>query len=268
MTARTFIIGDVHGMSDELSRLVRDLKPVDGDRFLFLGDLVDKGPDSLGALRQVRDLIASYAGSLSICGNHEESALRLKAKADKAGTWAGIAKAEKEKWLTDATADDFAFMSTLALYARPFGDRGSLMVHGGLFPAYYDKYPGLPELSPEWHKGGGRQMDRARRLLRVRHVHRETGEMVSLGDEGEQTRPWVDWYDGREGLVFYGHEPQRSGSILASRHAIGVDTGAVFGGYLTAVVLTEAPTATKVCLDVVAVKASQSYAQWLETSEE
>lgn len=261
---RTFIVGDVHGMADELDRLVTALAPVTGDRFLFLGDLVDKGPESLGVVRRVRDLAARFPGSFSICGNHEESAIRLNVKATKAGTWTGIAKAEKESWLTQATQDDFAFLASLPLYARPFENKGTLLVHGGLYPAYFDKYPGLPELSEGWHKGGGKQLDRARRFLRVRHVHRETGDMVTCGEEGVGTRPWTDWYDGREGLVFYGHQPQRSGEPLVGPHSVGLDTAAVLGGRLTAAVLSP----LGVVSEMVSVPAHAKFSEWLEDTTE
>lgn len=265
MVERLFIIGDVHGMADELDRLVAELRPASGDRFLFLGDLVDKGPDSLGVLARVRDLFARFPGSFSICGNHEESAIRLHVKASKAGTWNGIAKAEKEPWLSKATAEDFAFLATLPLYARPTANKGTLMVHGGLFPAYFDKYPGLPELSDNWHKGGGKQMDRARRFLRVRHVHKVTGDMVTMGEESAETHGWADWYDGREGFVFYGHEPQKSGVPRWKSTSMGLDTGAVFGGRLTAAVLDSIGSAV---IDTVSVHAHAKFAEWLDTSEE
>lgn len=264
MVERLFIIGDVHGMADELRRLVHELKPVSGDRFMFLGDLVDKGPESLDVIAIVQGLMAAHPGSGSLCGNHEASALALEAKATKAGTWAGIAKAAKEPWMMKAASDDFEFLSTLPLYIRPFANKDTLLVHGGLFPAYFDKYSGLPELSDNWHKGGGKQMDRARRFLRVRHVHRVTGDMVTLGDESAETQPWAEWYDGREGFVFYGHEPQRSGVPLWKRTSMGLDTGAVFGGRLTAAVLS--PLGPVV--DLISVQAHAKFAEWLETSEE
>lgn len=250
-------------MADELDRLVAVLSPRTGDRFFFLGDLVDKGPDSLGVLARVRDLLARFPGSLVVCGNHEESALRLNAKAQKAGSWAGINKATKEPWLTQATAGDFAFMATFPLFARPFPNKDSILVHGGLFPAFFDKHP-LPDLSPNWHKGGGKQMDRARRFLRIRHIHRETGDMVTLGAESQDTLHWSEWWDGREGVAFFGHDPQRSGEPLVRQWAIGMDTGAVFGGRLTAAVLTDGPRP----VDFVAVEAAGAFAQWLDASSE
>lgn len=237
--SRIFFIGDVHGCSGALNALIDALSPTKGDQFAFLGDLVDKGPDSLGVLRQVRELMEEHPGSSCLLGNHEDSALALQAKAIKAGTWQGLKKVEKEQWLLSATESDFDFMRSLPLYARPMGDKSILTVHGGLFPAYFEKYSGLPELTPNWRKGGGKQMDRARRFLRIRHVYVETGDMVTLGDEGKGsgTVHWSDWYDGREGFVFYGHHPTTDDLPRIKEHSMGLDTGAVFGGKLTAAVL-------------------------------
>lgn len=265
MTDRTFIIGDVHGMSDALDRLVVELQPKTGDRFMFLGDLVDKGPDTLGVLVRVRRLLAEFPGSLSICGNHEDGAIALKRKAEKAGSWTGLRKAETEKWLTQATEEDYTFLKSLPLWARPFPDKTVLLVHGGLFPSYFSHYPGLPEPMGDWHRSGGKQWDRARRFLRIRHVHKTTGEMVTFGSESADSQPWAEWYDGREGLVFYGHDPQRSGFPHVTPHAVGVDTGAVFGGSLTAVVAVRDPDLRTG--DVVSIK-TEPYAKWLDTGEE
>ena len=267
--SRVFVIGDVHGMSDELARLVVKLKLEPGDRFAFLGDYVDKGPASLGTLRFVRTLVEQYPGSVAILGNHEESAMRLWVKSQKQGNWDGLRKAEKEPWLKTMTQDDYDWMRTLPLVARPVD--GVILVHGGMFPAYFDKHGEIGDVPVDWHKGGGKRMDRMRRFLRVRHVYNPGvlsakgkdigGNMVSLGDEGENTRNWAEVYDGREGFAFYGHAPQRNGLPLAHEHAMGLDTGAVFGGKLTAYVLKDGqpPKAGR----FVQVEASRSYADWL-----
>jgi len=276
---RTFVIGDVHGMLDELRSLVATLDPRADDRFAFLGDLVDKGPNSLGVLRHVKLLLSLYPGSVAIAGNHEESALRLKARADKAGTWNGLKKAERETWLRSATDEDFAFLRSMPLIARPVD--GVVLVHGGMFPAYFDKHDRIGDVPAAWHKGGGKRLDRMRRFLRIRHVHRETGQMVSLGDEGVDTMPWQDWYDGREGFAFYGHAPQKSGQPLLSAHAMGLDTGAVFGEKLTAAVVEEGSLplvdgvtnfltmagSGAVRVQIVQVQATRAYAEWLEAFE-
>lgn len=246
---RTFVIGDVHGMLPELQSLVNKLDPQSGDRFFFLGDLVDKGPDSLGVVRFVRDLMDRFPGSQVVCGNHEESVLRLWQKREKTGTWDGLRKVEREPWIKDVDPDTLEWLRSLPLVVRPMD--GVLLVHGGLFPSFFDKHGPIGDVPSSWHKGGGKRMDRMRRFLRIRHVWKPGtvnekgkdvgGQMVSLGDEGEQTQHWGDWWDGREGFVFFGHDPQRSGSPILHRHCMGLDTGCVFGGNLTGVILDREP---------------------------
>jgi len=279
---RVFVIGDVHGMAGELSKLVAALDPKDGDRFAFLGDYVDKGPHSRAVIQAVRHLLTRYPGSVAIAGNHEDSAMRLYAKAQKAGSWDGLRKADKEPWLKDMTEDEYQWLRSLPLVARPWP--GTVMIHGGMFPAYFDKHDVIGDVPAAWHKRGGKRMDRMRRFLRVRHVYKPGvlsakgkdigGNMVSLGDEGEDTANWADVYDGREGFAFYGHAPQKSGNPVLHSHALGLDTGAVFGGRLTAAVLSEQDQGTGTRwesafghVQLVSVAAREAHAEWLEAFE-
>jgi hypothetical protein len=89
-----------------------------------------------------------------------------------------------------------------------------------------------------WQRGGGKYVGRARRFQYVRYINPETGDMLPLGQETEDTPHWSDLYDGSEGLAFYGHVPQMSGQPRVSKHAIGLDTAVVAGRNLTAAVLT------------------------------
>jgi serine/threonine protein phosphatase 1 len=50
---RTIAIGDVHGCSAALAALVRAIDPTSLDTLVFLGDYIDRGPDSRGVLEQV-----------------------------------------------------------------------------------------------------------------------------------------------------------------------------------------------------------------------
>lgn len=278
--SRLFIIGDVHGMADELRSLLLELFPEPGDRFAFLGDYVDKGPESLRTLRMVRELVEGFPGSIALTGNHEDSAMRLYAKAQKQGNWDGLRKAVKEPWLKDMSQSDYDWLRTLPLVARPLP--GTIMIHGGMTPRYFEKHLAIgADLVDNWHKGGGKRMDRMRRFLRVRHVYKPGvlsakgkdigGSMVSLGDEGENTLNWADWYDGREGFAFYGHAPQKTGKPLLHPHAMGLDTGAVFGGRLTAAVVGPSETASLMIagfpVELVSVQAGAKHADWLQDFE-
>ncbi len=71
MGNRTFVIGDIHGHLDVLEKLIDSLNPQGGDKFVFLGDFVDKGPDSKGVIDYLIDLEKQY-DCVFIRGNHEE----------------------------------------------------------------------------------------------------------------------------------------------------------------------------------------------------
>lgn len=68
---RLIAVGDVHGCVDELQALLRrcDFRP--GDLVVFLGDLVSKGPDSLGVVQMAREL-----GAIGVRGNHDFEVIR------------------------------------------------------------------------------------------------------------------------------------------------------------------------------------------------
>ena len=71
MPGRTLAIGDVHGCSHALVTLLSAIGPKVNDQFIFVGDLVDRGPDSKGVLDAVLEL-QSKCQVLLIMGNHEE----------------------------------------------------------------------------------------------------------------------------------------------------------------------------------------------------
>jgi len=230
---RTFVIGDVHGCDYELRSLYSVLDPRCDDKFVFVGDIVDKGPNSIKALRFVRLLMDLYPGSVCVAGNHESKALeRLRQGKG----------AKAEPWHLEATEADWAFIKSMPLYHR-LPELNALVVHAGVFPRFFELYPeGLDDkrcLKDGWQKGGGKYLGRARRFQYVRFIDPATGDMLQLGKETEDTPSWSDLYDGREGQIFYGHEPQRSFQPKIRGTSIGLDTSCVSGGKLTAAVLRD-----------------------------
>lgn len=252
MKPRTFVIGDVHGCYDELRNLVAELNANADDRFAFVGDIVDKGPHTLKALRFVRLLLSLYPGSVCVAGNHESKALERKRK--------GKLETKGEDWTRQATDEDWAFIKSMPLYHR-YPELNALILHAGIFPRFFDLYPeGLDDKRchrEDWQRKGGKYLSRARRFQYVRFVDPKTGNMVALGDETDETPLWTDFYDGREGHIYYGHEPQRDFQPKMSEHATCVDTSCVTGGRLTAAVLRKGTNP-----EFVQVHAIKTYQEW------
>jgi serine/threonine protein phosphatase 1 len=79
MSGRTIAIGDVHGDLAQLDLLLTRLPALDeGDTLVFLGDYLDRGPDSAGVIARVRALVADGpARVIALRGNHEDAWLRI-----------------------------------------------------------------------------------------------------------------------------------------------------------------------------------------------
>ena len=224
-TPRTIIVGDIHGCLDELNQLLERLRPVPGDQVHFLGDLVDRGPDSLGVVRRVRALLNEFPGSVCIAGNHEDKALRYRERGRPLPAWAEAAEPA-----------DWRFLEELPLIQK-LPEYEAVMVHGGFFPAFFEAYGELGEVPANWRPARGKRADRMRRFLRIRKVN-EAGNMVSLYQTTDEDRHWAQTYDGREGFAFHGHDarPDLAEPEIVG-HTMNLDTGCCFGGSLSAAIL-------------------------------
>ncbi|MFC7917219.1 polynucleotide kinase-phosphatase [Streptomyces sp. NPDC057386] len=207
------IIGDVHGCSAELEALLGKLGYVDGVHpdgrtAVFVGDLVDRGPDSPGVLRRVMSMVKS-GNALCVPGNHENKYGRF-LKGRNVQLTHGLAETvaqmegESEEFLAEVREFIDGLVSHYVL------DGGKLVVcHAGLPEKYHGRTSG-----------------------RVRS-HALYGDTTGETDEfGLPVRyPWAEDYRGRAAVV-YGHTPVPHATWL--NNTICLDTGAVFGGKLTA----------------------------------
>lgn len=199
----TIIIGDVHGCAAELAELLSRLGPGQGDQVLFVGDLVARGPDSQGVLRLIREL-----GARAVRGNHEERLLAARAARRKGelGPRLGASHAALVASLTD---EEWAQLEALPLKID-LEEHALRIVHAGVVP-------GVP-----WENQEPRM---------VTHLR-------SIGSDGTPSdrhgRLWGTLYEGPPHVVF-GHNARLDVQLHA--HATGLDTGCVYGGKLTALVL-------------------------------
>jgi serine/threonine protein phosphatase 1 len=81
--ARAYAVGDIHGRLDLLERILalieRDIasRPPRKNYVVFLGDLIDRGPESAGVVERLRGWRPSFARPVFLAGNHEEVLLRI-----------------------------------------------------------------------------------------------------------------------------------------------------------------------------------------------
>ncbi|MDX6221852.1 MAG: hypothetical protein QOD91_906 [Frankiales bacterium] len=217
------VIGDVHGCRSELEsllttlgyQLVRDPagRPVDavhaeGRKAVFVGDLVDRGPDSPGVLRLVMGMV-SAGHARCVPGNHEHKlvhALRGNAVRISHGLGETLAQLALEDADFRAAAEEFCD----GLVSHVVLDDGKLVVaHAGLKEAYH-----------------GRASGRVRSFALYGDTTGETDEY------GLPVRlPWANDYRGRA-MVLYGHTPTLEPEWV--NNTMCLDTGCVFGGRLTA----------------------------------
>ena len=180
--------------------------------------------------------------------------------------------ARDREWARECYVKMWAFIASMPLtwYDPGLNVR---VVHGGIFPSLLRKHPDAWEKiearGADWHKGGGKVMNRARRILRVRYVggpqrpegvkgESPPGEMLELGTNVEGDPFWAETYTGP--MVIYGHSPWLDGQIRRDPCALGIDTACVFGGKLTAVVMEPGGPS----YHTVSVDAERRYAEPLE----
>lgn len=207
------IIGDIHGCSSELEALLAKLGYADGVHpdgrtAVFVGDLVDRGPDSPAVLRRVMTMVKS-GSALCVPGNHENKFGRY-LKGRNVQHTHGLAETigQMDRQSEEFRAEVREFID--GLVSHYVLDGGRLVVcHAGLPEKYHGRTSG-----------------------RVRS-HALYGDTTGETDEfGLPVRyPWAEDYRGRAAVV-YGHTPVPEATWL--NNTICLDTGAVFGGKLTA----------------------------------
>ncbi len=224
----TWIVGDIHGCAEDLARLLERIGLGPGDRLVSVGDLFHRGPDPVGVME-----LLDGVGARFVLGNHEH---RVLARLGLAPTRADGSDRPPvhDPWIPLAAADlagdgdrpcevaperrvdivrflqrhDGFFLEQPSLAGAgttPDG-RGWCVVHAGVVP--------------------GRSPARSDPL-----------ELTRLRRLPGRGRPY--WYEAYRGpnLVLFGHTPsalprmQRHGGALV---ALGLDTGCVYGGKLTA----------------------------------
>lgn len=202
---RTIAIGDVHGCADEFEELLEALELEPEDRIIQVGDLVNRGPDS----HRVIELAREYKVE-SILGNHELRLLTARRKKRP-----NLLKDYDTDTIAQLTKKDWAFLEKLPTYIH-LKSIDTVCVHGGFLPNRpWKSQPAEIITSIQVIDHKGRPAKRS---------------------EAPKAPTWADSWNGSP-FVIYGHTPRPN--VLQHPGSIGIDTGCVYGGHLTAYIIED-----------------------------
>jgi serine/threonine protein phosphatase 1 len=234
-----YAIGDIHGQHTMLKAMLRTLQECglrDEDTLLFLGDYVDRGEDSRGVVQTLIELQQERDNLVFLRGNHEQ--LMLDARD---GDPPQLSSTGRQVFITDQMQLWFqnGGEETLYSYKDDFEDEDFLRWWEAVSESHWDfiRATQMEYITPRYH-----------------FVHAgllPPGSTREPRPKGFDERLWIREpflssranFDDR--IVVFGHTPQRTGRPLIERNKIGLDTGAVFGGPLTAAAFDAGSTARK-----------------------
>lgn len=221
MTEFTYAIGDIHGRQDLLAPLLTAIREHSGEhepRLVLLGDYIDRGPDSAAVLATVRELQARAPDRVTcLMGNHEHMLLTALAEPE-ALPW----------WLENGGCETLASFGV----EHPADMPGDVLA---------------------WLAGLPTSMQDALRY----YVHAGLRPGLTLPEQTDQDRLWIrepflsaEWDFGT--YVVHGHTPVRTARPDVRPFRLNLDTGAVYGGALSAGVFAPERTGATTFLRVVA----------------
>jgi serine/threonine protein phosphatase 1 len=213
-----YAVGDVHGCSDRLRAMHREIardlatRPVGDAHIVHLGDYVDRGPDSAGVIETLLQPFP-HAGDgpgprvVNLMGNHEEMMLSALANADTAPHWL-------------ANGGD----TSLESWGVPMRSRARDW-ESAVPPRHLAFIRGLPLM----HAVGGYLFVHAGLRPRTPLARQSRLDMLWIRE------PFLSYDGDFPAVVVHGHTPESD--PVVRRNRIGIDTGAFMGGPLTCVVL-------------------------------
>ncbi len=201
---RSLIIGDVHGCLAELDELLDKAAITSSDCAIFVGDLIGKGPHSVGVLNRIVTLKA-----LSVQGNHERQLLKLAEVNQDSGDSPRFSAGHR-RVAQSLERHHWELLRAMPLFVD-LPHHGACVVHAGLMPDL-----DLAAQDP-WV------------LTHMRSIDAFGRPSEELGDA-----PWAATYPGPVHVVF-GHSAQRG--LQLHPFATGLDSGCVYGGRLTGLLL-------------------------------
>lgn len=202
-----FVIGDIHGCYDELILLLEKADAMkDSTLKIFVGDLVNKGPKNA----EVLNLLRQSSSMIAVRGNHDEVVLKeyLNSKSE------DYKLKERNLWIKDLSAENINYLLELP-YTISLPSLDTIIVHAGLIP-------GLP-----LENNSPYDMVQMRNIVETDYFWEGGLRGTKLVSEG---KPWASLWCGPQ-HVYFGHDAKRM--LQSYKLATGLDTGCVYGNWLT-----------------------------------
>ncbi|TQV98129.1 protein phosphatase family protein [Cordyceps javanica] len=258
---RLIFIGDVHGMRAALERLLEKVRfdREKGDHLVFVGDLVNKGPDSPGVIDLAMEL-----GASAVRGNHDNAVLDA----------AGAARLRNGEWLSEAasqanntveamppasssvaqeqaanstptpaahsevtikTASELSARHLEWIAALPLILRIDLPAHrssslASIIVTHAGLVPGVPLDQQDPHA-----------VMHMRSIVTKDGVLEAAEGAGEESwaavweRAQEEVEESQRRMVIFGHDAKRK--LQVRKYSVGLDSGSVYGNPLSALVL-------------------------------
>ena len=213
-TKRLVAIGDIHGHLLKLEDLLLKIQPTSGDQLVFLGDYVDRGPDSKGVIDRLIRLQEEFPQTIFLRGNHEQ--LFLDAMVSK-GIRQGLVLRDQSAWFKKETIET----DMLLFMGNGGGKTMDSYGWGWDIPSQHIVF--LQSTRLWW-----------------RHTEFLFIHAGCLNEDPDRLDPWVLLWSrfcdpGTDGEIHVvGHTPLESGYPRLESGRYMLDTGCAYGGPLTA----------------------------------
>jgi bis(5'-nucleosyl)-tetraphosphatase (symmetrical) len=256
----TYAIGDIQGCFDELQQLLAQIGFNPDDRLLFTGDLVNRGPKSLETLRFVRDL---GERAVTVLGNHDLHLLAVASlgkEPKKKDTLHDILSApdrdELLHWLRHQPLLHYETSLEMTLIhaglppqwdlatAQACAREMEAILQGDQYLEYFHHmYGNLPNLWDPALSGWDRMRFITNCFTRLRYCttdgHLALQHKGTPGTQPEGILPWfkIDHRRSEDMRIIFGHWSTLG--LLHTHNLMGLDTGCLWGGSLTAIRLED-----------------------------
>lgn len=199
---RLIAIGDIHGRLSKLTGLINKINPTMDDRIIFIGDYIDRGPESFQVVEYIIEFVNKFPNTITLRGNHEDFIISL-------------FKGNMSQYLRNIWLEDNGGKLTLKSYKKA---GHFLKVHQDFFmslPLFY-----VTENYFFCHAGvrPGVSLDKQK-----------------MSDLLEIREPFLSFKENFEKIIVHGHSIVKNLEILHNR--INIDTGAGKHGPLSAIEL-------------------------------